>query len=187
MKKMGNHVCPWWLAYTFDNPLRALFHKPEQIFSPYVQEGMTVADIGCGMGYFSIGMAGLVGEGGKVIAVDIQDKMLEKMEQRAKKKGVGTVIHPIQCSEHDIGISETLDFALAFWMAHETPDIEKFFAQIHSVLKPEGLLLITEPRFHVSADEYRRELEIAARVGFEVNEEPSVTFSHAAILGKSIN
>ncbi len=181
---MGNHVCPWWLAYTFDNPFRAFFHKPEQILSPYVQEGMTVADIGCGMGYFSIGLALLVGENGKVIAIDIQDKMLEKMEQRAKKRGVGKLIHPIQCSGHDIGISEPLDFALAFWMAHEAPNVEKFFAQIYAVLKPGGMLFITEPKFHVSADEYRRELGCAVKKGFKVLEEPNVKFSHAVVLKK---
>ena len=184
---MGDHVCPWWLAYTFDNPLRNLFHKPEIIFAPYVREGMVVADLGCGMGYFSIGLAKIVKEGGKVLAVDIQAKMLEKMAPRAKKQGVLETIYPIQCSELDIGIAEPLDFALAFWMAHETPEIERFFAQIHEVLKPGGLFLITEPKFHVSFDEYRRELESAAKVGFVLKGEPQVKFSHAAVLEKPIN
>lgn len=182
---MGNHVCPWWLAYTFDNPLRALFHKPELIFAPYVEEGMTVADIGCGMGYFSIGLARLVKESGKVLAVDIQEKMLEKMAQRATKQGVRSIISPVQCGEDNIGVAEPLDFALAFWMAHETPDVERFFTQIHSALKPGGVLFITEPKFHVTAEEYRTELGVAARVGLEVSEERQVKFSHAAVLKKA--
>lgn len=181
---MGNHVCPWWFAYTFDNPLRTLFHKPELMFSGYVREGMTVADIGCGLGYFSIGLARLVKDSGKVIAVDVQKKMLEKMAPRASKQGVGQIISPVQCRADNIGINEPLDFALAFWMAHETPDVERFFGQIHDVLKPGGLFFITEPKFHVSAVEYRRELEIAARAGFAVKEEPLVKFSHAAVLKK---
>ena len=182
---MGDHVCPWWLAYTFDNPMRALFHKPDLMFAPHVREGMTVADIGCGMGYFSIGLAKIVKESGKVIAVDLQGKMLEKMEKRAKKKGVGAVIHPIQCNEHDIGISEPLDFALAFWMAHETPDVERFFDQVYQALKPGGLFFITEPRFHVKVEDFGRELEFSAKVGFEVKEEPLVKFSHASVLKKA--
>ena len=52
-------VCPWWLAYTFDHRIRRLFHKPEQMFAPYLRKGMTALDIGCGMGFFSIGMAQL--------------------------------------------------------------------------------------------------------------------------------
>jgi 2-polyprenyl-3-methyl-5-hydroxy-6-metoxy-1,4-benzoquinol methylase len=54
---MKIHVCPWWLAYTFDNPIRRFFHKPDQMLAKFVKEGMTVVDIGCGMGYFSIGLA----------------------------------------------------------------------------------------------------------------------------------
>ena len=181
---MGDHVCPWWLAYTFDNPLRALFHKPDVMFAPYVKEGMTVADIGCGLGYFSIGLARLVMESGRVVAVDIQEKMLEKMEHRVGKKGLGEIIHPIQCSGHDIGVAEPLDFALAFWMGHETRDVERFFAQIYKTLKSEGALFLTEPRFHVSADEYQEELEIAAKVGFVVKEEPAVKFSYATVFKK---
>ncbi|MBU4143260.1 hypothetical protein KJ590_04695, partial [Patescibacteria group bacterium] len=48
-------VCPWWLCYSFDNPLRRLFHDPERLLGPYVKTGMTAVDIGCGMGYFTIG------------------------------------------------------------------------------------------------------------------------------------
>ena len=58
-----HHVCPWWLAYTFDNPLRRLIHKPEKIFDGLVQPGMTVMDVGCGMGYVTLGLAEIVGEG----------------------------------------------------------------------------------------------------------------------------
>ena len=146
---MGNHVCPWWLAYTFDNPLRALFHKPEQIFTHLVKEGMTVADIGCGMGYFSIGLARLVGDGGRVIAADIQKKMLEVMEERARSAGVRDIIRPHLCKEKEIGITQPVDFALAFWMVHETPDKKQFLQEISAILKDSGLLLITEPKLHV--------------------------------------
>ena len=79
------HVCPWWLAYTFDNPLRKIFHKPQKMLDPYVKAGMKVMDIGCGMGFFSIGMAKLVGDKGKIFSVDLQPKMLEVTEKAAEK------------------------------------------------------------------------------------------------------
>ena len=56
------------------------------MLAPYVKEGMIVIDIGCGMAFFSIGMARLVGEQGLVISVDLQQKMLEVLERRAKKR-----------------------------------------------------------------------------------------------------
>ncbi len=55
------HVCPWWGGYFLDNRFRRLLHKPHMILAPYVREGMTVMDFGCGMGLFSIAMAKMVG------------------------------------------------------------------------------------------------------------------------------
>ena len=63
-----HNVCTWWKAYTFDNPIRKLLHQPHNVLGDYVKADMTVMDVGCGMGHFSIGMAKLVGESGKVIA-----------------------------------------------------------------------------------------------------------------------
>jgi len=86
LRRTNNHVCPWWLCYSFDNPLRRLFHDPERLLGPYVKLGMTVADIGCGMGYFTLGLARLTGPEGKVIAVDLQERMLAALESRFNLK-----------------------------------------------------------------------------------------------------
>lgn len=181
---MKNHVCPWWLAYSFDNPIRAFFHKPETILAPYLQSGMTVADIGCGFGYFTIGLARILAGSGQVIGVDLQPEMLEKAKKRAKKAGCTNHITFRQCHANDIAITEPLDFALAFWMAHETPDIRSFLTQIHACLKPSGLFLITEPTFHVSAEHFDREVQIAEEVGLTLKDYPNVKFSRSALLSR---
>ena len=182
---MGNHVCPWWLAYTFDNPLRAFFHRPDQIFAHVVKEGMTVADIGCGMGYFSIGLAKKVKIKGRVIAVDIQKKMLEVLEKRARNSGVFDIIQTHQCKEKEIGIPEPIDFALTFWMVHETTEKIQFLQQIHAILRDSGSLLIAEPKFQVSSFQFKKEIDIALNVGFRVKEEPKIAFSHSVLLEKA--
>jgi ubiquinone/menaquinone biosynthesis C-methylase UbiE len=184
-RTMGNHVCPWWLAYTFDNPLRPLFHKPDQIFAHVVKEGMTVADIGCGMGYFSIGLAKIVKENGRVIAVDIQKKMLEVLKKRARSAGVFGIIQTHLCEEEEIGFAEPIDFALTFWMIHETPEKKKFLQQIHDILRNSGSLLITEPKFHVSSFQFEQEIDIARNVGFRIKDEPKIAFSHSVLLEKA--
>ena len=79
----SGHTCPWWLLFTFDNPLRRLIHDPEKILAPYVESGDAVLDVGCGMGYFSLGLAKLVGPEGKVIAADLQPQMLAGLKKRA--------------------------------------------------------------------------------------------------------
>lgn len=178
------HVCPWWLAFTFDNPLRKLFHKPEKLFSEVVRPGMAVADIGCGMGYFSLGLASLVAPTGRVVSVDLQPQMLAMVEKRARKAGVSAMIRTHQCSATQIGLegTEPLDFILAFWMVHETPDHAALFRQLGRCLKTSGQILVAEPRFHVSRDQFDREIATALQTGLQVVGHPTVAFSHAALL-----
>ncbi len=177
-------ICPWWLAYTFDNPLRRILHKPDQMLGSYVREGMTVADIGCGMGYFSIAMAEMVGERGSVIAADIQQEMLDILRKRAEKRGVAERIRLVKAQKDDIGINVPVDFVLTFWMVHETGNIRRFLDQIGSILKKEGKLFIAEPRLHVSRAKFQETMQHAREAGFTVNEAPNVRISRSALLVK---
>lgn len=178
------HVCPWWLAYTFDNPLRRILHDPYAMLAPYVRDGMTVADLGCGMGYFSVAMAEMVGENGSVIAVDIQQEMLDVLQKRAEKSGAAGKIRRVLAEKNDIGIREQVDFALAFWMVHETGNIPRFLEQAASILKHQGSLFIAEPRVHVSRSAFEKTLEYAREAGFTVMPGTKVRISRSAELVK---
>jgi len=182
MKK--DHVCPWWMAYTFDNPLRRLFHKPRKMLGPYVHEDMTVMDVGCGMGYFSIAMAKMVGDGGRVIAVDLQQKMLNIMLRRAERAGVADRIQAHLCAPRDIGLNGQVNFVLAFWMVHEVPDRMAFFGQLASNMTRKGRLFVAEPKFHVSLSTFQEIIMAARSTGLSVNATPDVRFSHSAIFIK---
>ena len=81
------HICPWWGGYFIDNPDPPTFPQPREIVAPYVKPGMTVMDVGCGMGFCSIAMARVVGDSGQVIAVDLQQRMLDVLRQRATRLG----------------------------------------------------------------------------------------------------
>jgi len=84
---MALRVCPWWIGYLLASPLRRrLGQDPVKILSPYVREGMTVLEPGPGMGFFTIPLARLVGPSGRVIAVDLQPKMIESLKRRAAKR-----------------------------------------------------------------------------------------------------
>ena len=185
MKKTGNHVCPWWFAYTFDNFLRPFVHDPRRIFASLVREGTTVLDVGCGMGYFSIGLAGLVGGSGRVIAVDLQEEMLSVLRRRAEKAGVGGRIFPHLCRADDLELHDPVDFAVAFWMVHETPDAESFFRQVASVMKRDARLLVAEPAFHVTAADFGHIVESALAAGLRRREAPPVRFSRAALFERA--
>jgi len=186
LSSQHHHVCTWWIAYTFDNPVRKLIHNPHKIFGDYIQEGMTVMDVGCGMGFFSIGMAKLVGVTGKVIAVDLQQKMLDIMLKRARRTGVADRIMSHRCEADTIGIREPADFILAFWMVHEVSDKNHFFRQLLSNLTSKGKILIAEPRMHVTADALDKTIEIAQNNGLRCCDRPEIRFSRAALFKNEI-
>jgi cyclopropane fatty-acyl-phospholipid synthase-like methyltransferase len=179
-----SHVCPWWLAYTFDNRLRSMIHRPEKVLSPYVKPGMTVMDAGCGMGFFSIGMARLVGDNGLVISVDIQKEMLEVVERRAAKAGVNQRIRTFLCEPDAIGNHKNVNFALAFWMVHEVQRPHGFFEQVYSCLGSESMLLLAEPRLHVSEKFFKKLINGAQKAGLKICDEPRICFSRAALFSK---
>jgi ubiquinone/menaquinone biosynthesis C-methylase UbiE len=180
-----DHVCPWWFAYTFDNPVRRLMHKPERLFDGLVREGQTVVDIGCGMGHFSLGLARIVGEAGRVIAVDLQSEMLWRVRQRAARAGLLDRIELWQANAEQIGIGEQVDFVLAFWMVHEVPDKPAFFVEVKRLLKPEAHLLMAEPKVHVTRMAFEREVAQARATGLKLAAEPPVAASWAALFALS--
>src|SRR5512140_379366 len=131
MTVTAHHVCPWWFAYTFDHPLRRLIQPPEKLLAPYVRDGTRAIDVGCGMGYFSIAMARL---GANVVAVDLQQKMLDVLAKRAVKKGVRDRIALRLADESSLYLDGRADFALAFWMLHEVPERGRLLREVREVL-----------------------------------------------------
>jgi ubiquinone/menaquinone biosynthesis C-methylase UbiE len=180
----NKHVCPWWFCFTFDNLLRRLFQNPEKIVEPYVHSGDTVLDVGPGMGYFSIPLAKIVGENGKVFAADVQMEMLNALQKRAKRAGVEKRITLHLCKKDSLGLDTKFDFALAFWMIHEVPEQESFFKEIRSLLKPDGKFLMSEPKIHVTKVKYKETVEKAIRAGFTLKSNPKIFLSRCALFSK---
>ncbi|NLD36813.1 MAG: class I SAM-dependent methyltransferase [Desulfatiglans sp.] len=184
MNETKHRVCPVGDAWSLDNKIRRLYQNPVKILEPYLQEGMTVLDVGCGPGFFTIDMAGMVGEAGKVIAVDLQEGMLQKLRSKIKATELESRIELHQCDQNKIGISEQVDFILLFYMVHEVPEKASFFTELFSLLKSNRQALIVEPPFHVSGAAFRKTLQTAEAVGFKTVEGPKMLFHNTAILIK---
>jgi len=173
---MADHVCPPWIGYLLINPLRKLLENPNKIMGPFVQEGMTVLEPGCGMGFFTLPLARMVGPAGRVVAVDIQKKMLSALERRARKAGVLDRIELRHADGDGMGVEDLsgeVDFTAALHVVHEVPDQSRFYTETWETLKPGGKLLVVEPKGHVSQENFEQSVSLAEKVGFQ-----SQPFSH---------
>ncbi len=182
-----NKLFPWWGGYFLSCSLRKVYQNPYRILAEYIKPSMQVADIGSGMGYFSIPMAHMVGDKGKVVAVDLQQKMLQGLERKAKKVGNISQLETQICSKNSLRLekwNQRFEFALAFAIAHEVPDRERFFAEIADSMKKGAKLLVAEPIGHVSEECFEESVRIAKARGLKVIGKPTIKLSRSVLLEK---
>ncbi len=185
---MAGRVCPWWVGFALASPLRRLFHDPGRILGDYVKPGMTVLDVGCAMGFFSLAMARMVGSSGRVVCVDLQAKMIKSLTRRATKAGLLERIDPRICSDRSLEIGDLagrVDFVLAFHVVHEVPDVARLMAEIHAVLKPGERFFVVEPKGHASADDYEATETAARLAGFAVVDHPKLKWNWTTVFVRS--
>ncbi len=183
---MAGRVCPPSVGYWLLNPFRKLLESPKKLLGPFVKEGMTVLEPGPAMGFFTLPLARMVGPQGRVVAVELQKKMLDVLERRARKAGLSDRIDT-RLVEDGLGLSDLagqVDFTAALHVVHEVPDPSKFFQEIFTALKPGGRLLIVEPKGHVSPQAFETTLDAAKAVGFSPAELPGKIGRRSALLSK---
>ena len=170
----NNRVCPVEYAGSLDNIVRRWLQNPRKILEPFITEGMTALDLGCGPGFFTIDLARLVGPSGRVIAADLQPGMLAKVREKIRGTELEARITLHQCGEKMIGLSDHVDFVLAYYMVHEIPEKDSLFTELAKIMKPGGRMLLVEPPFHVSRSDFEKTLETARRAGFITAKGPRI-------------
>jgi ubiquinone/menaquinone biosynthesis C-methylase UbiE len=185
---MAEHVCPWWVGYFLASAIGRWMQNPDELTAPYVTPGMTVLEPGPGMGFFTLPLARRVGSG-RVIAVDIQPRMLQSLRRRAEKAGLKQRIEMRLARADSLGVDDlkgTVDFILAVAVVHEMPSAESFFNETAAALKPGGQLLLAEPSGHVKPAKFAEELEFARRAGLTEKDRPVLKRFLAACLEKRV-
>ena len=182
------HVCPVWIGYLLASPLRRLVENPIKILGPRVTPGSTVVDVGCAMGFHSLDLARLVGPGGRVICLDIQQAMLDGLVKRARRKGLDGIIEPRLCTQDGLGLDDIVgraELVCAFNVVHEASCPGRFLSECSNALKPEGRLLIVEPRGHVTGDAFAKTTASATALGLVQQPAPKIGRSPAALFAKT--
>jgi ubiquinone/menaquinone biosynthesis C-methylase UbiE len=186
--KIEQHrVCPWWLGYLLASPIRRLWQDPAKILEPWVDAGMTILEPGPGMGFFTLELARRVGQSGRVIVVDVQAQMIERLKRRLFRAGLQDRVDVRLAESHSMGLADlagAVDFVLAFAVVHELPSSEAFFQEAAQCLKTGGGLLLAEPSGHVKAPQFALEIEQAEKAGLHIISRPVVRRSQTALLKK---
>lgn len=190
MSNRKDRVCPVERSGSLDNWVRRLLQNPKKILSPYIREGMTVLEVGCGPGFFTTELAQIVGEKGRVVAVDLQEEMLQKLREKIKGSEIEQRIMLHKSDEDRIGVSEKFDLVFLFYMVHEVPNKKAFFDELRPLLKTDGQIYMVEPPFHVSKQDFEETIKKANLAGLTVVERPKLFPNKTAMLkrvnGKSV-
>ena len=121
--------------------------QPEKVLDALnLKEGITVADVGAGVGYFSLRLARRVGNKGRVLAVDVQPEMLELLKKNMQKEQLSNIDLILGTSLDPHLPENSVDLALLVDVYHEFQNPEKMMGGIRSSLKPEGRLVLVEYR-----------------------------------------
>lgn len=182
MNDTKHRVCPVKRAGSLDNRIRRWLQSPLKILRPYIKEGMVVLDVGCGPGFFSVDIAGMVGVSGRVIACDLQDGMLQILKEKIDGTEIKERITVHKCESGRLGVSECVDFVLAFYVVHEIPNQDNFFNEIQSILRPNDQILIVEPPFHTSKKEFDETIRKVLNIGFVAVDRPRIFLNKAVVL-----
>ena len=176
-------VCPMSVAGLLDSKFRKLFHNPNKILKPYISKNMTVLDIGCGPGVFSIEIAKLMEGTGKVISVDMQKGMLEIIKKKISGKFFEQNIVLHQCTQESINVKEAVDFVLMFYVLHEVPNKENLFTEVLPLINKNGLLMIVEPTL-IGKSKFNELINSIKENGFVEYSKLKIMFSRGIVLKK---
>jgi ubiquinone/menaquinone biosynthesis C-methylase UbiE len=160
--------CPASLTWLVSNPIRRRYMRPV-LDRVGIRPGERVLELGPGPGIFTVDAAQRVGPQGKLIAVDIQPEMIAQVQERVQEAGLTNVETHI-ASAYELPLDDaTIDRAFLIAVLPEISDQARALAELHRVVKPGGLLSITEefmdPDYPFAFETIRR-VEAA---GFKLN------------------
>jgi len=174
---MGHQAADW-----LERPEREEEEHASQLMEHLkIRNGMVIADIGAGSGYYTRRIAALAGSSGRVFAVDIQPEMLVLLTNQAGKLGL-TNITPVLGSVTNPNLpAATLDLALLVDVYHEFDFPFEMASAIVSALKPGGRLVLVEFRAEdpqvpikelhkMSSDQVKNEMSLHALKHVETDE-----------------
>lgn len=178
---------PEFLANLIDNPLRRRIQPPgEMPVRHSIQAGMTVLEVGPGNGRYTLETARHVGAAGKVITVDIEPKMIERVTRRAEVEGISNLEARV-ADVYDLPFDDgSFDAICMIAVISEIPEPERAMREFFRVLSPSGTLAFSELLFDPDYPLAKTLVRWASQAGFRLKKKHGNFFSYTLIFEKGI-
>lgn len=177
---------PQFLANLIDNPLRRKIQPPSEMPIRHgILPGMTVLEVGPGNGRYTIETARRVGSQGKVVTIDIEPKMIERVQQRAQVEGI-TNLEAKVADVYNLPFPDgTFDAIYMITVISEIPEPERAMQEFHRLLSPSGTLafseLFTDPDYPLAQTLIR----MASKTNFRPKKNLGNFFSYTLLFEKA--
>jgi len=169
VRKVHKFPMPACMAGIIDNRFRRRIQPVEETVRRHgVEPGMTVLEVGPGNGTYTLAAARRVGPQAKVVALDIQPKILERLRRRAREEGIEN-IDAILADVHDLPFDdESFDAIYLIFVIGEMPEAEAAMKEFHRVLSPSGTIAFSEILVDPDYSRRRTLIRMATGAGFRL-------------------
>jgi ubiquinone/menaquinone biosynthesis C-methylase UbiE len=136
---------PQFMAEAIDNPLRRRIQPPDQMpIRHELKPGMTVLEIGPGNGRYSLATAHYLGAQGKLVSIDIEPRMVQRLQTRAKQAGAANIDTRVADGHQLPFDDQSFDATYMIAVIGEIPDVERAIREFNRLLKLGGTLAFSE-------------------------------------------
>ena len=177
---------PEFLANLIDNPFRRKIQPPDETPARHgIEPGMVVLEVGPGNGTYTVATARRVGDAGKVITIDIEPKMIERVNKRAQLEGIDNIEARV-ADVYDLPFEAGFfDVVTMIAVIGEIPDPGRAMREFHRVLSPEGTLVFSELLLDPDYPRSQTLVRLADGAGFRLKEKVGNLFYYTLIFEKS--
>jgi len=178
---------PQFLANIIDNPLRRKIQPPNETPIRHgIEPGMTVLEVGPGNGIYTVATAQRLGDEGKIITIDIEPKMIERVNRIVQKEGIGNIEARV-ADVYELPFEDSFfDVIYMIAVIGEIPAPQKAMKEFYRVLSPSGTLVFSELLFDPDYPLARTLIHKADAASFQLKKRIGNFFYYTLIFGKRL-
>lgn len=185
VRRIYQFPIPEFLAGFIDNPFRRKFQPPEEMPGRFgIQPGMKVLEVGPGNGRYTAAVARAVGPQGRVVAIDIEPKMIARLQACLEAENLENVDARVANVYNLPDADESYDAAYLITVIGEIPQPERALKEFFRVIKPSGLLAFSEFFPDPDYPSPLKTIQIAQAAGFRLRSTQGNWWSYSLVFEK---